>query len=312
MTDAATAAEGPEHAGSEVAVVVVSHETREEAVACLRSADAAGASELVLVDNGSTDGTAAAARAAVPRTRILELANAGFARGANAGVRATRAPVVVVANADVRFAPDALQVLAGCLLEEPDVAAVGPLVTYPDGSPQASARRVPDVATAVGHAVLGRVMPGNRFTRHYRALDADPSRRRDVDWLSGCAVALRRSAFDEVGGFDPGYFLYVEDVDLGVRLRAASWRLRYEPAARVDHRVGASTHRRRGRALLHHARGLDRFYGRHLATTVPRRVARGLLRVALVGWVAASLLGERLERLLGLRRSTTGERGGRV
>jgi N-acetylglucosaminyl-diphospho-decaprenol L-rhamnosyltransferase len=305
-------APGEEPVTPPVAVVVVSHETRDEAVACLRSAAAAGADELVLVDNGSTDGTAAAARAAVPRARVLELDNAGFARGANAGVRATRAPVVVVSNADVRFAPDALHVLARRVLEEPDVAAVGPLVTYPDGSPQASARRLPDVATAVGHALLGRVVPGNRFTRHYRALDADPSRPRDVDWLSGCAVALRRAAFDEVDGFDPAYFLYVEDVDLGVRLRGASWRLRYEPAATVSHRVGASTHRRRGRALVHHARGLDRFYGRHLATTVPRRLARGLLRVALAGWVVSSLLGERLERLLGLRRSTTGERGGRV
>jgi N-acetylglucosaminyl-diphospho-decaprenol L-rhamnosyltransferase len=310
MTDAA--AVGDEPTAPDVAVVVVSHETRDEAVACLGSADAAGASELVLVDNGSTDGTAAAARAAVPRTRVLELDNAGFARGANAGVRATRAPVVVVSNADVRFATDALRVLARSVLGEPDVAAAGPLVTYPDGSPQASARRLPDVATAVGHALLGRLLPTNRFTHHYRALDADPSRPRDVDWLSGCAVALRRSAFDEVDGFDPGYFLYVEDVDLGVRLRAASWRLRYEPAATVSHRVGASTHRRRGRALLHHARGLDRFYGRHLATTVPRRLARALLRVALAGWIATSLLGERLERLLGLRRSATGERGGRV
>jgi N-acetylglucosaminyl-diphospho-decaprenol L-rhamnosyltransferase len=312
MSTAAVTTVDPDAEHVEVAVVVVSHQTREEAVACLRSAEEVGASELVLVDNGSTDGTAEAVRVAVPRARILELDNAGFARGANAGVRATRAPVVVVSNADVRFAPHALDVLARRLRDEPGLAAVGPEVTYPDGSPQASARRLPDVGTAVGHALLGRVWPGNRFTRHYRALDVDPARPRDVDWLSGCALALRRTAFEEVGGFDPGYFLYVEDVDLGVRLRAASWRLRYEPDAAVRHSVGASTHRRRARSLLHHARGLDRFYGRHLATTGPRRLARPLLRVALAAWVVVSVLGERIERLLGLERSTTGERGGRA
>jgi N-acetylglucosaminyl-diphospho-decaprenol L-rhamnosyltransferase len=303
------ATDGARGAAGGVAVVVVSHQTRDEAVRCLRSADEAGASELVLVDNGSTDGTAAAVRGAVPRARVLELDNAGFARGANAGVRATRAPVVVVANADVRFAPDALDILGRTVLDDPRIAAAGPLVTYPDGSPQASARRLPDPPTAVGHAVLGRLVPHNRFTRHYRALDVDPGRARDVDWLSGCAVALRREALDEVDGFDPAYFLYVEDVDLGVRLRAAGWRLRYEPGARVRHRVGASTSRRRARSLIHHARGLDRFYGAHLASTWPRCAARPLLRLALAAWVATSLVGERLERRLGLQRSTTGEQG---
>jgi N-acetylglucosaminyl-diphospho-decaprenol L-rhamnosyltransferase len=292
----------------QIALVVVSHETRDEALACLGTATEAD--ERVLVDTGSTDGTAAAVRARHPDVVVLELANAGFGRGANAGVRATSAPVVVVANADVRFGPDALGVLRDALDASSGLAAVGPAVTYPDGSPQASARRLPAPTTAIGHALLMRVRPDNRFTRRYRAQDADPGRARDVDWLSGCALALRRAAFDSVDGFDPGYFLYVEDVDLGVRLRDAGWRLRYEPRASVVHRVGASTRRRRGRALLHHARGLDRFYGRHLASSAGRRLARPLLRLALGGWVVVSLVGEALERRLGLGRSSTGERGG--
>lgn len=295
--------------GPTIAVVVVSHETRGEALGCLASA-AAGADELVLVDSGSSDGTAAAVRAAYDGVRVLELDNVGFGRGANAGVRACRAPVVVVANADVRFSPDALEILRDRLLAESDVGAVGPAVAYPDGSPQASARRMPDLTTAVGHALLMRVRPDNRFTRHYRAADVAGDRSRDVDWLSGCAVALRRDAFEDVDGFDPGYFLYVEDVDLGVRLRAAGWRLRFEPAASVVHRVGASTRQRRARSLVHHARGLDRLYGRRLAARGPARLLRPVLRLGLGGWVVASLLAEAVERRLGLGRSTTGERGG--
>jgi N-acetylglucosaminyl-diphospho-decaprenol L-rhamnosyltransferase len=291
------------------AVVIVSHDTRDEALACLASAREAGARELVLVDSGSSDGTAAAVRAGHPDVTVLELANVGFGRGANAGVARTTSPVVVVANADVRFAPDSLAVLARAVATD-GVAAAGPAVTYPDGSRQASARRLPSLSTALGHALLSRARPRNRFTRRYRELDADPQRPREVDWLSGCALALRRSAFDAVGGFDPGYFLYVEDVDLGVRLRAAGWRLRYEPAARVVHRVGASTRQRRASALVHHARGLDRFYGTHLSGRRALRILRPLVRLGLAGWVLATLAWERVERLVGVRTSTTGERGG--
>jgi N-acetylglucosaminyl-diphospho-decaprenol L-rhamnosyltransferase len=286
------------------AVVVVSHDTRDEALACLRTLPAAGADEVVLVDTGSRDGTAAAVRASHPDVEVVTLDNVGFGRGANAGVRRCRADIVVVCNADVRFSPGSVEVLATRLGDDPSLAAAGPAVRYPDGRHQASARQVPDLATAVGHALLSRIWRDNPWTRRYRRADEDPEVPRDADWLSGCALALRRSAFEEVGGFDPAYFLYVEDVDLGVRLRRAGWRLRYEPSARVVHRVGASTGRRRAWALRTHARSLDRYYARHVGTGALGRLARPLVRLALAGWVVATLAWE---RLAGRGRSTTGE-----
>jgi N-acetylglucosaminyl-diphospho-decaprenol L-rhamnosyltransferase len=286
------------------AVVVVSHDTRDEALGCLATLAAAGADEVVLVDTGSADGTAAAVRRSHPEVEVLTLANVGFGRGANAGVRRTSADVVVVCNADVRFDAGSVEVLARRLAAEPSVGAAGPMVRYPDGRPQASARDVPDLPTAVGHALLSRVWRGNPFTRRYRRTDADPSQARDAAWLSGCALAVRRRAFEDVAGFDPAYFLYVEDVDLGVRLRRAGWRVRYEPDARVVHRVGASTGRRRRWALTTHARSLDRYYGRYVGRGPLGRAARPLVRLALAGWVAASLVAE---RLAGRGRSTTGE-----
>jgi N-acetylglucosaminyl-diphospho-decaprenol L-rhamnosyltransferase len=286
------------------AVVVVSHDTRDEALGCLATLPAAGADEVVLVDTGSRDGTAAAVRSAHPEVRVLELDNLGFGRGANAGARASTADVLVVCNADVRFEAGSIELLARRLADDPSVAAAGPAVRYPDGRHQASARNVPDLATAVGHALLSRCWRDNPWTRRYRRADADPGRARDADWLSGCALALRRTAFEGVGGFDPAYFLYVEDLDLGVRLRRAGWRLRYEPDARVVHRVGASTGRRRVWALTTHARSLDRYYARHVGRGAVGRLARPLVRVALAGWVLATLLWE---RLVGRGRSTTGE-----
>jgi N-acetylglucosaminyl-diphospho-decaprenol L-rhamnosyltransferase len=290
--------------GPSAAVVVVSHDTREEALGCLATLPAAGADEVVLVDTGSRDGTAAAVRAAHPDVRVLELDNVGFGRGANAGIRSCAAEILVVCNADVRFAAGSIEVLADRLESDPSVAAAGPAVRYPDGRHQASARDVPDLPTALGHALLSRLWRANPWTRRYRRTDADPDRARDADWLSGCAFAVRRTAFEGVGGFDPAYFLYVEDLDLGVRLRRAGWRLRYEPQARVVHRVGASTGRRRAWALTMHARSLDRYYARHLGRGVLGRLGRPLVRVALAGWVVATLVWE---RLVGRGHSTTGE-----
>lgn len=286
------------------AVVIVTHDTRAEVLRCLDSIAPGEADEVVVVDSGSSDGTAEAVQRDHPLVQVVSLANVGFGRAANAGIRTTTALHVVVCNADVRFAPGALPTLAGCLDADAEVAAVGPLVRYPDGTVQASARCLPDLRTAVAHGLLGRVRPDNAATCRYHARDLPIDRARDVDWLSGCALALRRTAVEAIGGFDPGYFLYVEDVDLGQRLRAAGWRLRYEPCARVVHTVGASTSQRRGRALVAHARSLSRYQAMRLGRG-PGRLLIWPLRVALTGWVVATWAAERLARDT---RSVTGER----
>lgn len=297
-----------------MAVVVVTHDTRDEVLGCLASlatadgttagAAAGGDVAVVVADAGSRDGTADAVRAAHPHVTVLELANAGFGRSANAAIRATDAAVVVVANADVRFAPDAPARLAAAVRSAPDLALVGPRLTYPDGRPQASARVLPDLPTALAHAVFGRWWPGNRWTRRYRRDGAAVDVAGDVDWVSGATFAVRRDAFDAVGGFDPGYPLYVEDVDLAARLRDAGWRVRFDPVTTVVHRVGASTSRRRLRSLWWHARGLDRFATRRYLPAAVRPVARPLLRLGLGAWVVATALAE---RTVGRGRSTTGE-----
>jgi N-acetylglucosaminyl-diphospho-decaprenol L-rhamnosyltransferase len=284
----------------DVAVVVVTHRTRDEALGCVASVDEDV--PVVVVDTGSDDGTAAAVRARFPRVRVLELANAGYGRGANAGIRATDADVVVVANADVRFEPGGPRALASALADEPDVGVAGPHVRYPDGRRQASARALPDPVTALLHSLLRWVAPANRWTVRYRQTDTDPTLARDVGWVSGCTLAVRRAAFDEVDGFDPGYPLYLEDVDLAARLADAGWRVRYAPVTTVVHRVGASTGGRRWRALTWHARGIERFVTRRYGAA--GRLARPVLRVGLGLWVVVTYV---TERTLGRRRSTTGE-----
>lgn len=288
---------------SRIGAIVVSHRTPVRAERCAHSLRGAGADVVLVVDAGSDDGTVARLRAA--GIDVLAEANLGFGRCANAGVAHLPEDVdaVVVCNADTTWAADAVPRLASAV-RTPGVAAAGPRVVYPDGRPQASARRLPSLPTALGHAVFGLWWPDNRWTRRYRALDDTVDVSREVDWLSGCALAVDRAAFTAVGGFDPAYFLYAEDVDLGLRLGRLG-RLVTVVEARVVHEVGASTTALSTRRVLHHARGLDRFASRHVLTGWRRRL-RPLVRLGLLAWTIVSVAWE---RTTGRRsgRSTTGE-----
>jgi len=243
--------------------VVVAYEAGTLLTACVRSIlddTSAGEVEVVVVDNGSVDGSVDALRAELPGVAVVTPPrNLGYAGAANAGIASTRSPVVAVCNTDLRVLPGTAGALVGRLEAEADLGALGPMVLESSGKHYPSARRVPSVGDAVGHGLLGGLVPGNPFTRRYRELEEDPSRARDVDWVSGAAIWLRRDALDAVGGWDDGYFMYVEDVDLCWRLRGAGWRVGYEPAGRVVHIQGASTARHPYRMILAHHRSLLRF-----------------------------------------------------
>jgi N-acetylglucosaminyl-diphospho-decaprenol L-rhamnosyltransferase len=221
------------------------------------------APELVVVDNASTDGSLAALQAARPDVAVIEAgANLGYAGAANLGIAATDAPVVAVCNPDIRVEAGTGAALVRRVEDEPDLGAVGPTVLEPDGTRYPSARRNPSALVASGHGTLGRIWPTNPFTRRYRELDADPNAARDVDWVSGAAIWLRRDALETIGGWDPRYFMYVEDVDLCWRLRRSGWRVAYEPGGTVVHVKGVSTDRHPYRMIVAHHRSLLRFASR--------------------------------------------------
>jgi N-acetylglucosaminyl-diphospho-decaprenol L-rhamnosyltransferase len=222
--------------------------------------------------------------------------NVGYARGANLGIAATYAPIVAVLNPDLTVAPGTAGALVERLERDAGLGAVGPRVRNRDGSDYASARRLPTVPVAVGHGVLGLWWPSNPFTVRYRQLDADPSRARSVDWLSGSAVWLRRDALDAVGGWDERYFMYMEDVDLCWRLRRGGFDISYEPAGGVVHVQGAVTARHPYRMLVEHHRSAWRFARRRFTGV---RVA--LLPFAAVYLVfrATMAIGEHAWRALG-------------
>jgi N-acetylglucosaminyl-diphospho-decaprenol L-rhamnosyltransferase len=267
------------------AAVVVNYNAGEALQACIASVLAQDPSpELVVVDNSSTDGSVEALGRSCPGVRVLRSGgNLGYARAANLGIAATAAPVVAVLNPDTELARGAGAALTARFGAEPDLGAAGPRLHNQDGSVYPSARRIPSLPDAVGHGLFF-VWRDNPFTRRYREIGADPDRSRDVDWVSGAAVWLRRSALDEVGGWDERYFMYVEDVDLCWRLRGAGWRVAYEPAGIVEHLLGVSTSGRPYRMIAEHHRSLLRFAS--VRFTGPRR--------ALLGPAAAFLAGRGL------------------
>jgi len=245
------------------AAVVVNLNAADLTIACVASIVAdtsAGDAEVVVVDNGSRDDSVARIRKEFPDLLLVESAeNVGYAGGANIGIAATRAPIVAVLNNDLTFAFGTARPLVERLETTPRLGATGPLIRNLDGSLYPSARCLPSVFVAVGHGLLGLWWQSNPFTRRYRQLDIDPNVGREVDWLSGSAIWLRREALDAIGGWDERYFMYMEDVDLCWRLRRAGWHIVYEPTAEIVHVQGATTAKHPYRMLVEHHRSAWRF-----------------------------------------------------
>ncbi len=216
--------------------------------------------QVLLVDNGSTDGAPERAmrRDGVQLLRIGE--NVGYGSAANRGVVEFGSEVgwVVVANPDIEWHPGSLDELLAAGDRWPRAGALGPLIRQLGGAVYPSARLLPALGRGVGHALLGPVWPGNRWTTTYRQSDTALGER-TAEWLSGSCLLLRRAAFESVGGFDSRYFMYFEDVDLGDRLGRAGWLNIYVPTAEVTHLGGHATSRVSDLMVAEHHRSTYRY-----------------------------------------------------
>ena len=274
---------------TDVAAIIVNYNSGAELAAALRSIadEMAGLSwEAVVVDNASSDGSEAAAEAFSPQVRLLRNAeNVGFARGINQAVRHTRAPLLLIQNPDCRLLPGALAALREVLTSNCGCAIASPRILDPDGSVQGSARGDPDLLTGLfgRTGLLRRLLPAARVSMRNVVTEAAirsgaPSVK--VDWVSGACMLVRRDAFESVGGFDEGYFLYWEDADLCRRMRARGFHVRYVPGATAVHRVGQSSRTAQANSVRAFHASAYRYYATHVAPGAwsPRRlVARGLL-----------------------------------
>jgi GT2 family glycosyltransferase len=231
-----------------MAIAVVSFNTRVLLDACLASVAAAGPAETVVVDNGSTDGSIELVRERHADVKLIVCErNRGYGAAANRAIAACGSAHVLLLNSDTVLAADALPALESYLVDHPRAAVVGPRLVYPDGTLQRSTYPNPSVAdTLLGetglHLLTSRV-PYLR-DRSLRTWRHDVARA--VPWVLGAALALRREAFEAVGGFDESFFLYGEEVDLCRRLAVAGYETHFAPVTTVVHVGGASTGQRLG------------------------------------------------------------------
>jgi GT2 family glycosyltransferase len=186
----------------------------------------------------------------------------GFAANLNAGLARTTGDAVLSVNPDTVPEPGAVAALRTFMEERPRAGVVGPRMVFPDGSLQPSRRRFPTViGTIVRRTPLRKIVPQRSHFHLDEALPAEPVQ---VDWMLGGFLLLRRAMLEELGGFDPAFRLYGEDIDLQYRAHKAGWERWYVPAAVVHHEHQAETDRRwLTRRTLWHWAGIVRFVRKH-------------------------------------------------
>jgi GT2 family glycosyltransferase len=233
-----------------ISVVIPTHETRELTSRCVASIAAPGAEEMevIVVDDGSRDGTADEIARRFPWVRISRNeAPEGFTRAANRGMGAATGGLLFLLNSDTEVEPGGWPVLAAAFRREPRLGIAGATLHYPDSRPQWSGGRAPTLpwlfALASGLPPLLDRLP---TARTLRPVSGTAGRR--VDWVTGAAMAIRREAWDEVGPLDPGFRQYCQDLDLCTRAGEAGWAVAVVAGLRVIHHHGATIGRGPGAA----------------------------------------------------------------
>ncbi len=250
----------------ELSSVIVNYRSREALRRCLAALEAEGAGlahEIVVVDNDpGDDAFAPLAREFRQARGIRNHENVGYARAINQGIAATSGEFVLAMNPDCVLERGSLAALIGYLRAHPRAGVVGPMILDSDGSLQYSARSFPDHLTFLfnRYSLLTRLFPRNRFSRRYLLSDWDHASVREVDWLSGACLMVRRAAIAQVGPMDEAYFMFNEDVDWCRRMRLGGWAVVYVPDARVVHQIGASSKRVSAKVIVGRHLGMIHYF----------------------------------------------------
>jgi len=259
----------------DLSVVVVTYQSKDHILGCLRSFDAAlranGAAptpawECVVMDNDSRDGTPECVEREVPWARVVRTgANLGYAKAVNRGIAETRGAFVLVLNPDCEWRTGGIAALLAWMAAHERCGIAAPRILNPDGTLEYSARAYPDPFTFLfnRYSLLTRLWPRNPWSRRYLLSDWDHASPRSVDWVSGAAMLARRAAVGAVGGMDEAFFMFNEDVDWCRRMNQAGWSVDYVPAAVVVHDIGASKGAVSNQVILERHRGMIHYFRKH-------------------------------------------------
>ena len=233
----------------DVSVIVLNYNGRQWLKGCLDALAAqagAPAFEVIVVDNASTDGSAEYVRTHYPDVRVHDAGgNLGFSGGNNAGARLARGRLIAFLNNDTSAAPDWLQRLTSALDARPEFAFATSRIVFTDN---------PDVIDSAGD---GYLFAGGAFKRGYGQRADDYAESREVFGACGCAMLMKRELFEALGGFDPAFFIFYEDVDLSYRAQLLGGRCWYAADAVVRHAGSGTMGRQSFRAVYYGQRNLE-------------------------------------------------------
>lgn len=318
----------------DLSVVILSWNTRELLEACLKSLVRPHPGitiEVIVVDNASEDGSREMVTEQFPSVCLrVNPVNNGFGAGNNTALPHATGRYVLFLNSDTVIVEDALSVMVCYADANPDIGILGPKLLNADGSLQYSCRRYPNLGTGFfRNTPLGRLFPNNRYTTDYLYQDWDHNTPRDVDWVSGAALMIRKTLLEQIGAFDEEYFMFCEDVDLCWRanhaplphpplqgegrgeVKSGHWRVTYYPKAVIYHYIGKSTVQVPTRMTYEFHRSQHLFYKKHYAATTPLWV-RPLIPLGI--WLRASgqIVRYRIKRLTGRHVPPRRDRKGNV
>jgi GT2 family glycosyltransferase len=284
----------------DVSLIIVSHNTRGHLERCL--SELGSGHEVIVVDTGSTDGSQDLVRDRFARARLLALAgNPGYGGASNAGIALASGQHLVVMNADTWPLPHAVERLVEFAEGEPSAGVIGPRLLDPDRKLQPSVRGFPTLwRLATEYLFLRWLAPRSRALNAFYGSGFDHGSRRDVDFVVGAVMLVRRQMLDEIGDFDASFFMFNEEVDLCYRARKAGWNVVFWPGAEFVHFGGASTaavwplmYREQ---LRSHLRFLAKHHGLREAERARKLLAAAMRFRALV----FGILGSRERRALSL------------
>ncbi|TMA96883.1 MAG: glycosyltransferase family 2 protein, partial [Deltaproteobacteria bacterium] len=259
-----------------IAVVIVNYNTLQHLRACLATVQSERASEVIVVDNASSDGSVEMVKSEYPSVTLhANRKNLGYGAAANQAIASCTAPYVLLLNADTLVESGGLRKLSAYLDQHPRAAIVGPRLVNLDGSPQPSwfpfpSRYVchtwttpPRLDALCGKSAFGRLIWHLPSFWHRPVDIRSDTPDRVVPWVLGAALAVRRQAFEAMEGFDESFFMYFEEVDLCYRLACAGWQVHFTPTTTIVHVGGVSTTQRRAAMMLQFFESEAQFYRRH-------------------------------------------------
>jgi len=292
--------------GISLTISVVSYNTKDFLKDCLNSIyqHARGIKyEVIVVDNGSTDGSVEMVKEEFPQVKLIEnRENLGFARANNQAIKRSRGKYILLFNPDTVFRVNSLDKMIKSMDNHPEIGILGCRVLNADGTIQPSNNSFPNLFTEFLRVLqLKRMVPSVKLRkkigqkwgrllgltlREYLRVYWDSERIREVDWVTGACLLVRRPAVQDVGLLDENFFMYYEDTDWCYRMRKKDWKTYYFPFFEVVHYVGKSDSRFSPRTFIERHRSMYYYFRKHKG-----KKAVFLLRLFIFGGLSLRWVG---------------------